>query len=92
MTLPNVKDFARLSPPYASVVPHRQPVVKWHATQGAARTSALYDNTGCIADDDPYSHKQEVKFDCGVAKLLPNGDLIYVESYRPGDDPTRNRS
>jgi hypothetical protein len=81
--LPVVKDFARLSPPYASVVPSRTPVVQWHATRGGARTSALFHSTRLVPDLPPFH--TEIAVSCGIAVLAPNGDLVYVEQFKVGE-------
>lgn len=77
--IPNVKDYVRLCPPWASIDPERSPVLKWHATRGGAVVSALNAAT---------TYREYRRFatrDVAIARLLPNGDLRLEQTWRKGD-------
>lgn len=93
MTLPNITDQVRLSPPFASVVPGRTPVVRWHDTYGGARRSALtYTNT---RSGDPEKGEERyaeyAKIEVGIATIRPDGKVEYVDQWAPGQMVERRR-
>lgn len=92
MSLPNVTDYARLHPPYASVVEGREPVVQWHSTRGGAKRSAqanswtLRDLPKEEGERSPYKrHEWVVQNDHAVAVLEPGGALRIVEEWKKGE-------
>ena len=90
MSIPNIKDYARITPPWASIDPGRSPVIKWHASRGAAKVSAQSDAWGLrdLPPDDErnsYSnHEWYAKRDHAIAVLAPNGDLVIEETWLAG--------
>jgi hypothetical protein len=91
--LPDLKDYVRLAPVWASVVPGRTPVVQWHASKGGARTSALY--TTVRTQRKTGAEEWDVDWVCsapsGVAVINSKGDLVYVETYDVGDSASKYR-
>lgn len=86
MTLPNIKDQARINPPHASVVVGRTPMIRWHDNYNGARRSALgYGNTRYGRDEveSEDRHHQYAKTDIGVGVLKPDGSVEYVEQWKP---------
>lgn len=86
--IPNIIDYARLHPPHASIDTGRSPVIKWHATYGAAKISAQSTSWGvrerARKDDHYFDHEYYALRAHAVAVLRPNGDLEIVESWMPG--------
>lgn len=79
---PEIKDYARLAPPWASVVVGREPVVKWHTTRGGAWRSA---ETGSTKGVDGSWYIRQASRPFGVARVDSCGDLVVVEQYAPGE-------
>ena len=85
MTLPNITDQVRISPPFASVVVGRSPMIQWHNTRAGARRSAL--DKVRYGDPDRPDETRWDRFahtDIGIATVAPNGAMVYVEEYPKG--------
>lgn len=89
-----VKDLARISPPWASIVPERSPVVQWHNSRRGAKVSSKTNSTDSVYKDADgkisdgftgrYSHTVASR-DFAIAQILPNGDLRIVEQTLKGE-------
>jgi hypothetical protein len=92
--LPEIKDYARLNPPWASVVPGRSPVIQWHATRSGARRSAMSSTmrTERQVGEENWQTEWVASEPFGVAMITPQGNLAYVETYDVGDSASKYRN
>ena len=93
MALPNIKDQARINPPFASIVVGRSPMIRWHDTYSGARRSALsYGNTR--RGDEEKGEERWAEYaakDVGIATLEEDGTVSYVDQWKPGQKIERSR-
>lgn len=90
-SLPNVKDYARIHPPYASIVLGRDPLVRWHSTRNGALRSALGWSNTRFGDPDKGEERWSsfATRHVAIAVLEPDGTLTIVQEWAPGQEIVR---
>lgn len=88
MSLPNIRDYVRIHPPYASVVVGRSPLIKWHDTRNGALRSAIGFNNTCSGDPEKGQNRYSSYAinHVAIARVEPNGDLVIEREWLPGQE------